>query len=54
MRAYGKTSVEVRFYGKGNSRSQVVVQHGKLANSTQAARMKAYWKSALERLASAI
>ena len=47
----GKTSVEVRFSGKGASKSQVVVQHSKLVNASKAAKTKAYWKAALERLA---
>ncbi len=50
----GTSSVEVTFNNKGNdkgsSRTQVVVQHSRLADSAQAERMKAYWREALERL----
>ncbi len=45
-----KTCLEVNFYPKGESKSQAVVQHSKLADSEQAERMKLYWKEALERL----
>jgi len=50
----GKTSLDVSFNDRGKSKSQIVVQHGKLASSSQAARMKAYWKSALERLSATV
>ena len=46
----GKTNVNVDFYAKGGEKSQVAVQHGKLANAKQAERMKAYWAERLERL----
>ena len=46
----GKTSLEVNFYPKENAKSQVVVQHSKLANATAATRMKTYWGKALDRL----
>ena len=45
-----RTNVDVNFYRKGESKSQVVVQHSKLADSTQAEQMKGYWKEALARL----
>ena len=48
--ADGQTSVEVNFYDKGKSKSQVVVQHSKLATADEGDRMKAYWKEALRRL----
>ncbi|MBI4329642.1 MAG: hypothetical protein HY685_07240 [Chloroflexi bacterium] len=48
--ADGVTSVEVLFYEKGEERSQVVVQHSKLADPRQAESMKSHWKEALERL----
>ena len=48
------STVEVTFTDKGNdkgaSKTQVVVQHSKLADSAQAEQMKAYWREALERL----
>lgn len=46
----GKTSVEVAFYPKGTGRSQVVVQHSKLADAKLAERMKTYWSESLDRL----
>ena len=48
----GKTTLEVNFYKKGNSRSQVVVQHSKIVIIEEAISMKLYWKESLQRLAS--
>ena len=45
-----KTSLDVNFYPKGNSKAQVVVQHAKLANMNDAEKMKKYWKEKLESL----
>lgn len=45
-----KTSLEVRFYAKDNAKTQVVVQHSKLADAKAAAHMKSYWASSLDRL----
>lgn len=45
-----KSSLEVNFYEKGASKSQVVVQHSKLPNSRTAVKMKTYWTMALGRL----
>lgn len=50
----GKTSVECNFYAKGEGKSQVAVQHGKLASEAAAARMKKYWGGALDRLRAAM
>jgi len=44
------TSLEVNFYSKGDSKSQVSVQHSKLKDSADVARRKAYWSAALARL----
>jgi hypothetical protein len=44
------TSIEVNFYGKDESKSQVAVQHSKLASAKQVERTRSYWKSALARL----
>ncbi len=44
-----KTSLEINFYPKA-SKSQVVVQHSKLASATAATKMKGYWAKALDRL----
>jgi len=41
----------VYFYDKGSAKSQVTVQHRKLANATAAARQQKYWGEKLERLA---
>jgi uncharacterized protein YndB with AHSA1/START domain len=46
----GKTSVEINFYSKSVSASQVVVQHSKLPDAKAAAKMKTYWSKALDRL----
>jgi uncharacterized protein YndB with AHSA1/START domain len=45
-----KTSLEINFYPKAADKSQVVVQHSKLANASAAAKMKTYWTKALDRL----
>lgn len=44
------TIVEVMFYPKGDSKTQVVVQHSKLPNAKKAEEMKGYWGEQLERL----
>jgi hypothetical protein len=46
----GKTSLSISFVAKGGDKSQVVVQHMKLATATAASRMKTYWAKALDRL----
>ncbi len=48
------TNVEVNFYSKGASKSQVAVQHSKLASSAQIERTRSQWKAALERLSSVL
>ena len=45
-----QTSVEAYFVGKGEQRSQVAVQHGKLAGKKDVERIKKYWHAALDRL----
>jgi hypothetical protein len=45
-----QTHVDVNFYAKGDTKSQVSVQHGKLPDAEAAARMKSWWAGALERL----
>src|SRR5262245_57434107 len=45
-----KTSLEVNFYPKSKDKSQVVVQHSKLASASAATKMKSYWTKALDRL----
>ena len=44
------TSVDVNFYGKGDSKSQVAIQHNKLAGAQQVEKAKSHWKAALGRL----
>ncbi len=46
----GKTSVEVNFSARGAGKSQVAVEHNKLASLRQAEQMKALWAGALNRL----
>ena len=45
-----KTSLEISFLSKSDTKSQVVVQHSKLPNAKASATMKAYWGKALDRL----
>ncbi len=45
-----ESTVDVNFYAKSDSKSQVVVQHNKLHDAAHADRMKSYWRQALERL----
>jgi uncharacterized protein YndB with AHSA1/START domain len=44
------THLDVNFYPKGERRSQVSLNHGKLRSAAQAARMKKYWAGELEKL----
>lgn len=46
----GASSVEVSFQPRGPGRSQVAVQHGKLASARAARVQKAFWTAALKRL----
>jgi uncharacterized protein YndB with AHSA1/START domain len=46
----GKSSVEVNLYAKGDTKSQVAVDHGKLPDLDEATRMKAYWGEKVSRL----
>ncbi len=48
----GKTSVEANFYAQGAGKSQVAVQHDKLADAKSVERMRAYWGGALGKLKS--
>jgi uncharacterized protein YndB with AHSA1/START domain len=45
-----KTSVEVGFIAKGDTKSQVAVQHSKLPDAKAVERMKAYWGKMLDGL----
>jgi hypothetical protein len=46
----GDSRLSVGFISKGAAKTQVAVDHGKLANSKECARMKSYWFDALNRL----
>jgi hypothetical protein len=46
----GTTDVEVSFSSKGTSKSQVTVEHNKLASAQDVARLKEFWGKALDRL----
>lgn len=46
----GKTSLSVDFYPKGKEKSQIVVQHLKLASAAEAKKKQTYWAKALEKL----
>jgi hypothetical protein len=46
----GKTHLDVNIYAKGDDKAQVTLQHTKLANAREAARMKKCWGEALRRL----
>jgi uncharacterized protein YndB with AHSA1/START domain len=46
----GRSRVDVLFTPKGDAKTQVTVQHNKLADADESACMKAYWGEALARL----
>jgi len=48
--ADGATNVDVNFWAKGPAKSQVAVQHEKLAGVADVARRKKYWAAALSKL----
>lgn len=50
----GKTHIDVYIIPKGDGKSQVSLQHTKLANAREAARMKKHWTGALKRLEEAL
>jgi hypothetical protein len=45
-----RTSVEVGFTSRGAAKSQVTVQHTRLANQVAASRMKEFWSQRLDAL----
>jgi hypothetical protein len=47
---WGDSRLSVGFYGKGPVKTQVAVDHGKLASSKECAKMKDYWFGALNSL----
>ena len=52
--ADGKTHLDVNIYPKGDGKTQVTLQHTKLASAREASRMKKYWGDALKRLEEAL
>lgn len=50
----GATRVDMELYAKGAAKSQIVVQHSKLASPNDVEKMKAYWRAALAKLADLI
>lgn len=46
----GKQSLEFNFYPKGDTKTQIVVQHSKISDAKNAAKLKTYWSTALDRL----
>jgi uncharacterized protein YndB with AHSA1/START domain len=45
-----QTPVQLGFMGKGTGKSQMAVQHGKLADAAAATKMKAFWQERLQAL----
>ncbi|MBI5649919.1 MAG: DUF4287 domain-containing protein [Chloroflexi bacterium] len=50
----GASRVDVAFYAKGELKSQIVIQHNKLANARAAAQMKIAWTKMLVQIADAL
>jgi uncharacterized protein YndB with AHSA1/START domain len=48
------SNVDVGLFSKGESKSQVAVEHAKLPDAEAVARAKEYWKQALDRLQKAL
>ena len=46
----GRSPVDVRFYAKGASKSQVVVLHSKLPSADEVTRLRDFWSGSLDRL----
>ena len=46
----GASRLEIRFYPKGAAKTQVVIDHMKLASSSDVEKMKAFWSESLEKL----
>jgi hypothetical protein len=46
----GKSSLEIRFYSKGDNKTQITVDHTKLPDAGGVTRMKNYWSAALNKL----
>ncbi len=50
----GGTDVDVNLYSRGEAKSQITVQHAKLADAKDVARMREHWAEALEQLKTTI
>lgn len=48
------TRVDVGFYAKGDSKSQLTIQHNKLANADDVAARKVYWTEVVNRMKAAL
>lgn len=46
----GATHLDVELYPKGETKTQVTIQHSKLPNAAAVTRYKAFWSAALDRL----
>jgi hypothetical protein len=47
----GETRVDFNLYSAGRAKSRIAVQHDKLASADDVAKMKTYWRGALDKLA---
>ena len=45
------SNIEVSLYAKGQAKTQIAVQHGRLKNARAAAKQKVFWGEAFDRLA---
>lgn len=50
----GPTRLSIDFYAKGDEKSQIVVQHLKIANAVAAAELKQFWSERLNQLKTAL
>jgi uncharacterized protein YndB with AHSA1/START domain len=48
----GKTTVEIQFFPKGETKTQLTVQHSKIASLKKAEQFKMYWQQQLNKLES--
>ena len=48
----GKTTVEIQFYPKGEIKTQLTIQHSKIASLKKAEQLKKYWQQQLDKLES--
>ena len=48
--ATAATTVNVNYYGRGEDRSRITVQHSRLSDAAEVEARREYWKTAFERL----